>query len=192
MDERLREIRKLLLGQTQRMQDGSIMAVQTSGHRNGRRFQGVSTGWGAIHFLGITHRTRSCALRTAISHETLSNIMKTQGRIVHLEKSPKTLACLVQRPATKPVLITLQWDGKRFLITAYTARGIFAPLTCRIMLGVFGKKLPGTMEKYQDKTRKNKRSAGKKKQPQSTTKKKSKNTTQKDSRNGMRSRKKKR
>lgn len=189
MDERLREIRKLLLGQTQMMQDGSIMAVQTSGHGNGRRFQGVSTGWGAVHFLGITHRTRSCALRTSISQETLSNIMKTQGRIVHLGKSPKTFACLVQHPAIKPVLITLQWDGKRFLITAYTARGIFAPLTCRIMLSIFGRRLPGTMEKYQEKTRKKQKKCWKEKTTQKRHREKNKNTTQRDSRNGIRSRK---
>ena len=178
MDEGLKEIRRVLLGQTQRLEDGSIMALPAGSHGRGRSFQGVSTGWGAVHLLGITRRARRCTLQKAITLEKLTEILQSQGRLVRLQHTPEALACLCRHWMAEPVLITIQWDGVRFLITAYTARSLFAPLACRRVFRALGKKIPGTMEK-QKREKKARRSNAPRKAPKKAPQKKQKKDTPK-------------
>lgn len=158
MNERLKEIRKVLLGQTQKLDDGSIVAAAHRKHIGGS-FQGVSRGWGVMHVLGIAHRARSCSVKTAIPKGRMREILKTQGELVYLEKSPEVLACLCRSWLLEPVLLTAWWDGKQLIVSAYTARGIFAPLACRRTLKSLEKKLPGKLEQYREKSPQKKRPA---------------------------------
>ncbi len=189
MNERLKEIRKVLLGQTQKLDDGSIMAA-AHGRRIGGSFQGVSRSWGAMHFLGITHRARSCSVRTAIPKGRMREILSTQGELVYLEKSPEVLACLCRSWMLEPVLLTAWWNGKQLIVYAYTARGIFAPLACRRTLKALEKKLPGKLEQYREKTPRNKlpdRSAKKNRQKKAAEKKPQKNAAKKNAKKDGRS-----
>ncbi len=182
MNERLKEIRKVLLGQTQKLDDGSIMA-SAHGRRSGRSFQGVSSGWGAMHFLGITHRARACSVKTAIPKGRMREILKTQGEPVYLEKSPEVLACLCRRWMLEPVLLTAWWNGKQLIVFAYTARGIFAPLACRRTLKALEKKLPAKLEPYREKPSQKKppvKSAKKSKQKKAAEKKPRKSAAKKN------------
>lgn len=193
MNERLKEIRKVLLGQTQKLDDGSIVAATHRKHIGGS-FQGVSRGWGVMHVLGIAHRARSCSVKTAIPKGRMREILKTQGELVYLEKSPEVLACLCRSWLLEPVLLTAWWDGKQLIVYAYTARGIFAPLACRRALKALEKKLPTKLEPYREKPPQKKqpgKSVKKNRQKKAAEKKTQRNAAKKNAQKDDRSDRKK-
>lgn len=189
MNERLKEIRKVLLGQTQKLDDGSIAAAARR-RRIGGSFQGVSRSWGVMHVLGIAHRARSCSIKTAIPKGRMREILRTQGELVYLEKSPEVLACLCRSWLLEPVLLTVWWDGKQLIVYAYTARGIFAPLACRKTLKSLEKKLPGKLEPYREKPLQKKlpaKSAKKNRKKKAAEKKTQRNAAKKNTKKDGRS-----
>ncbi len=141
MDERTREIRRILLGRCRRMEDGSLEVIPSEERWQPRSFQGVSAGWGAIHFLGITHRTRSCRLQAGAPKSGLEESMEALGRAVHLESAQGTSACLCSSLLAAPVLLTASRDGSCIEMSAYTARGVLAPLRCRRALRMLERRL---------------------------------------------------
>lgn len=50
MDEQTKEIRQILLGRFQKEKDGSLSEVPAGSHWRMGGFQGLSAGWGAVHF----------------------------------------------------------------------------------------------------------------------------------------------
>ena len=147
MDERTREIRQVLLGRCRRLEDGSLSVIPAEERWQLGSFQGVSTGWGAIHFLGLSHRERSCPLQAGMPKDCLEDAMKTLGRAVYLEPSQEFSACLCNNWLTTPVLLMASRDGNRVEMSAYTARGALAPLRCRRALRMLERRLLGTVEK---------------------------------------------
>ena len=156
MDESLKEIRQVLLGKTQKSEDGTLRTVQ---HRQLCSFQGASAGVGALRFLGISRKNWVCSPQKPVSAEKLKKIVKTQGQMVYLEKTPDVLAYLCRNWMLNPVLITAAQENKRIIISTYTARSIFAPLSCRRALKALEKRLSGTIEKTK-KARSNGRKTG--------------------------------
>lgn len=141
MDIRMKEIRQLLLGRFERREDGCLTARPIGQRADIRGVQGVSVGWGAVHFLGIAHRSRLIEMPAGTKAERLDEAMKALGRPVRLETSSELSACLVQRLMATPVVLTACWDGKDVEATAYTARGITSPMTCRRALRTLEKML---------------------------------------------------
>ena len=131
MDERTKEIRQILLGRCQKTEDGCLAVLPAGEHRRLRGFQGVSEGWGALHFFGVTHRDRSCPLPAGTPKKRLEECMKAMGQTVRLEKSHGLSACLFQYRMAAPILLTANWDGNCVEMSAYTARDALAPFLCR-------------------------------------------------------------
>lgn len=141
MDDRTKEIRQLLLGRFDRGEDGRLTARPVGQRPDLRGIQGVSTGWGAVHFLGIARRNRPIEMPAGAATERLEEVMQMLGRPVHLETAPTLSACLVQHWMASPVVLTACWDGAEVDATAYTARGIAARMTCRRALRTLEKAL---------------------------------------------------
>lgn len=144
MDEQTREIRQILLGRFQKEEDGSLAAVPAGSHWRLGGFQGLSTGWGAVHFLGIAHRKQDCSLSSGMQKAQLDEAMKTFGRVVQLKKSPGVSACLCQHWMTAPVLLTVACEGAVIEMSVYTTRGILSRLACRRALQMLERRLTGT------------------------------------------------
>ena len=159
MDEQTKEIRQILLGRFQRRDDGSLTAVPAGEHWRLGGFQGLSVGWGAMHFLGIAHKKRDCTLSTGMQKAQLDEAMKIFGRVVQLEKSPGVSACLSQHWMTAPVLITAACEGNNIEMSAYTTRGLLSSLACRRALRMLENRLTGMAKakKKKGKTTKRKR-----------------------------------
>lgn len=141
MDDRMKEIRQILLGRFDRGEDGRLTARPVGRRPDLRGIQGVSTGWGAVHFLGIARQNRQIEMPAGAAAERLDEVMRTLGRPVHLETSPELSACLMQRLMASPVVLTACWDGKDVEATAFTARGVTSPMTCRRALRTLEKML---------------------------------------------------
>ena len=144
MDEQTKEIRQILLGRFQKEKDGSLSEVPAGSHWRMGGFQGLSAGWGAVHFLGIAHRKQACSLSSGMQKAQLDEAMKTFGRVVQLKKSPGISACLCQHWMTAPVLLTVAWEGADIDMSAYTTRGILSPFACRRALQMLERRLTGT------------------------------------------------
>ncbi len=159
MDERTKEIRQILLGRFQRKEDGSLTTIPTGKHWQLGDFQGLSVGWGAMHFLGIAHKKRDCTLSTGMQKAQLDEAMKIFGRVVQLEKSPGVSACLSQHWMTTPVLLTAACEGTSIEMSAYTTRGILSSIVCRRALQILESRLTGTAKakKQKEKTTKRER-----------------------------------
>ena len=141
MDNKVKEIRRILLGQLTRTEDGRLAAAQ-SGQR--MRFQGLVNGWGAVRFLGVTHRERKYQLADKASAKEARNILTQMGQAVELKETPKASACLCRFFMMAPVLVTVETAGTQLQVTSYTGRDALAPLLCRRALDGFEKGLPET------------------------------------------------
>lgn len=141
MDNKRKEIRRILLGQLARTEDGRLAAAQ-SGHR--MRFQGLVNGWGSVRFLGITRRERKYQMANKASVKEVRNILSRMGQAVELKETPKASACLCRFFMMAPVLVTVETAGTQLRVTAYTGRDPLAPLLCRRALNGFEKGLPET------------------------------------------------
>lgn len=141
MNAQMKEIRQLLLGRFVRGEDGCLTARPAGQRTDLRGVQGVSTGWGAVHFLGIAHREQCIPIPAGTAPALLEDAMKALGRPVRLETSPELSACLIQRLMASPVVLTVCRDGAELEATAYTARGLASPLTCRRTLRALEKTL---------------------------------------------------
>ena len=141
MDDRMKEIRQLLLGRFVHGEDGCLTARPTGQRADIRSVQGVSTGWGAVHFLGIAHREQRIPMSAGTAEESLEDVMKTLGRPVRLETAPTLSACLIQRLMVSPIVLEAFRDGDEIKATAYTARGTVSQLTCRRALRALEKAL---------------------------------------------------
>lgn len=144
MDERTKEIRQILLGRFQRKEDGSLAAAPKGNHWRPGGFQGLSVGWGAVHFLGISHSKLDCSLSSGVQKAQLDAAMQTLGQVVQLEKSPGISACLCQHWMAAPVLLTAACEGTNIEMSAYTTRGVLASLVCRRTLRMLESRLTGT------------------------------------------------
>lgn len=159
MDEQTKEIRQILLGRFQKEEDGILAAVPSGRPWRLGGFQGLSAGWGAVHFLGIAHKKQDCSLSTGVQKAQLDEAMRTFGRVVQLKKSPKTTACLCQHWMSAPVLLTAVCEGTSIEMSAYTTRGLLSSLVCRRSLRMLERRLRGTtgVETPREKTAKKKR-----------------------------------
>lgn len=148
MDERLSEIRRILLGKYQRTVEGSLSAIPLGERRQLLPgVQGHSTGRLTIRILGIAHKSQRCALQSVPSKEQLDKKMKTLGQLVQLESAPTASVCLCKYWMTAPVLLLADRDGDCVEMTAYTARDVFASVACRRALRKLRNTLTETTEK---------------------------------------------
>lgn len=141
MDNKVKEIRRILLGQLTWTEDGRLAAAQ-SGQR--MRFQGLVNGWGAVRFLGVTHRERKYQMADKASAKEARNILTQMGQAVELKETPKAAACLCRFFMMAPVLVTVETAGTQLQVTSYTGRDPLAPMLCRRALDGFEKGLPET------------------------------------------------
>ena len=141
MDNKVKEIRRILLGQLTWTEDGRLAAAQ-SGQR--MRFQGLVNGWGAVRFLGVTHRERKYQLADKASAKEARNILTQMGQAVELKETPKASACLCRFFMMAPVLVTVETAGTQLQVTAFTGRDPLSPMLCRRALDGFEKGLPET------------------------------------------------
>ena len=141
MNDRMKEIRQLLLGRFVHGEDGCLTARPTGQRIDICAMQGVSAGWGAVHFLGVAHRNRLIEMPAGTKAEQLEEAMRALGRPVHLETSPTLSACLMQRLKALPVVLTACWDGTEVDVIAYTARGLTSQMTCHRALRALEKAL---------------------------------------------------
>lgn len=141
MDNDMKEIRRILLGQLMRTEDGRLAAAQ-SGQR--MRFQGLVNGWGAVRFLGVTHRERKYQMVNKVSVKEARNILSRMGQAVELREMPKASACLCRLFMMPPVLVAVETDGTQLRVMAFTGRDLLAPSLCRRTLNAFEKGLPET------------------------------------------------
>lgn len=139
MDNKAKEIRRILLGQLTWTEDGRLTAAQ-SGQR--MRFQGLVNGWGAVRFLGVTHRERKYQLADKASAKEVRNILSRMGQAVELKETPKAFACLCRFFMMAPVLVTVETAGTQLQVTAFTGRDPLSPMLCRRALDGFEKELP--------------------------------------------------
>lgn len=138
------EIRRILLGQTVQTEDGSLAAPKP-----GARvlFRGMVNGWGAVRFFGITHRVRCYRMGGGISLRAADKILSRMGRKVALSEGAQVSACLCQSPMASPVLLTVEQEGNKWTVTAFTGRSPMAALHCRRVLNRFARGLPeGTVQ----------------------------------------------
>lgn len=152
MDERTKELRRILLGQYICEADGSLTVLPTGIQNTLPRFQGLSAGWGAMHFGGMTHRSRSCTPSAGMTREKLESVLKALGRLVRLESEPQAQVCLFQYRMALPVLLVAEQSGRDITVTAYTARDALAWLRCRVAL----RRLCGALTKPSDEEKKQK------------------------------------
>lgn len=158
MDKRSSEIRRILLGKYQRTAEGSLAAITPDERRRILPgMQGHSTGRFAMRILGIAHRSQRCSLQSELSKEQLDRKMKTLGQLAVLESAPAAAGCLCKHWMTAPVFLLADRDGDCIEMTAYTARGIFAPVVCRRALRRLRNALSETTEKRKEQGAKRKR-----------------------------------
>ncbi len=134
MDERTRELRRILLGQYKREPDGTLTVLPAGIQNTLPRFQGLSTGWGAMHLGGMTRRSRNYDAPAGMDREKLEGALKTLGRLVRLESAPQAAACLFQYRMALPVLLVAEQDDSGAAVTAYTPRDALAQFRCRLAL----------------------------------------------------------
>lgn len=143
MDDQKREIQRVLLNRTHRELDGSLAAVPP-----GMRLpmQGLGTGWGALHLLGMTCIRRQYRSGSGTAAEAARVALSRLGRSVRLEESPQAEACLCRSLLSTPVLITTEQQGTLLTVSAYTARGALSALRCRRALDALEKSFPEALE----------------------------------------------
>lgn len=141
MDSRKKEIRRILLGRLALTEDGRLTADRTDRRI---RFQGLVNGWGAVRFLGVAHRERNYQLADEASAKEAGQILSRMGRAVELRETPEASACLCRFFMAPPVLVTVETEGKRLRVAAFTGRDPLAPLLCRRALNGFEQELPKT------------------------------------------------
>lgn len=140
------EIRQILLGRVVQLENGCLAAAKP-----GQRllFQGMVNGWGAVRLLGITRRVRCYRVKGKFSFHLAEKLLHQMGRKVELSEAGQGLACLCQNPMASPVLMTVEQEGDRWTVTAYTGRSPMAPLHCRRLLNRFAGGLPQGAEQVE-------------------------------------------
>ena len=134
MDERTKEIRQALLGRCVMAQDGTLEVIPASDRKIRLGMQGVSAGWGAVHFFGVTCRRAVCEAKNPVTVPQLEGHMQSVGRLLRLSTAPDTAACLCHGYMSSPILLTAQPAADGVEIAAYTARSLLSSLRCRSAL----------------------------------------------------------
>lgn len=143
MNEQEKEIRRILLNRTRLGADGCITATQAGAHD---LLQGLGTGWGSIHILGLACRQRQYRMKGGAAADFLPEVLNRLGRKVRLETAPQADACLCRGLLSMPVLVTAEREKRMIRVSAYTARDATAELRCRRVLNALEKGLPETVE----------------------------------------------
>lgn len=190
--ERTDEIRQILLGRLVHIGDGIWMADKPELPKSFRsafefqglsRRQGVVSGSGSVRFFGITRRV--CVYKPAgkadEAFEALAPILGALGRIVYLEEFPDAAVCYCRFFLRNPMLLTLEVEEDKLVLTTFTARTLFAWVNCRLSIKAFERQLPEDVIKLKTPKvkRSDKKSAKKaKKQKKKKIKKRDKEKTE--------------
>lgn len=148
MDDKQREIRRILLGHTHRQEDGRL-AAEEPGTRFA--FQGVRNGWSAVRIFGVgcTAREYSCPREEAL-HRVYTAFSHV-GSEIRLKTMPQA-QCSLYRPAMgMPILLTAELQEEGILLAAYSGRSPLAPLLRKLLLGKAEKHLPESFVRQQKK-----------------------------------------
>ena len=126
MDERTKEIRRVLRGQFTYENDGRLILAT----RNPLKIQsdGMFFGIDGIRVLGVGVRERTYAVRgeaKATQNACVKNML-LRGPQVILRTAPNTLAVLHYPITSDPSILTLDAVGNRYVFRVYAARSLFA------------------------------------------------------------------
>ena len=148
--EQKREIRTLLLGRTQLIEDGRAAALRPGDHR---MINGVGDGAGAVRLLGIGRRTQLLSTKLPESRvlEQGRGIMRDIGRQVFLWEQPEVPCCLIRYILTRPVVLTLQYLEGKPVLTAWAGRGATGWISRRRAISAFLKRMPQQIKALPDK-----------------------------------------
>lgn len=139
------EVRKILLGQIEKMEDGAITSKLE------RSFQALgSDGSQKVRLWGLTSRTDGYRSK-ANQKKTMQNArdaMLNIGRRVHLRENEEAEACLMKTYVFYPVvLVFAHGQGGEFWLSAYSARALTSRLAIRIAVKQFEKSVPESLQR---------------------------------------------
>lgn len=169
-----KEIKLALIGRIMPL-EGNIWVVAPPEARI--PVQGLSDGSGNVRLFGITQRERFYRVDRD-THEAflqVAPIIGKMGKIIQLEESPETAACLYRSFWASSVLLALDWEADGLRLTAYTGRAMSAWWACRHAMDRFEKKLPDwvikeeTEKKEEEKPDKQEEKTGKKDEKETGT-----------------------
>lgn len=162
-----REIRRVLSGRVEPMEDGRLIALPA----DDLRVLGVSDGAEATRFFGVIHRARCYETKNGRAKvmKLAQTGMQNIGRGLILLEQPDTLACRVRYMLTPPVVLTFRYERGIPILTAWTGRS----LTGRISLGrairAFESNLPEELRMSAKKAPKEKKEKQKDGKPEENT-----------------------
>ncbi|MBQ3578228.1 MAG: hypothetical protein II974_06155 [Firmicutes bacterium] len=162
-----KEVKSVLMGRMLPTEDGRLSSIP----KNDFRLPiGISDGAGAVRFFGLARKAR----RLDTKEPRLSvmaavpKAMQNIGRALILQELPYVRACFIRYVMTRPVVITLEYEGEVPYVTAWAGRGISGLISINRALKALAGELPGSIrlsEEEPPKPAKKKREK-KKKQPE--------------------------
>ena len=144
MTEFKREIRKVFLGRTIRLEDGRLSPI---GPDDLAIPSGVADGALGIRILGVGHKNQllETSLNEEMTIEAVREAMKDIGRGVLFREQPEIVACLIRYVLTKPAMLTFTFREGEPVLTAWAGRGFSGPIARSRALKALKKKLPDTV-----------------------------------------------
>ncbi|MBO4886907.1 MAG: hypothetical protein J5589_01165 [Firmicutes bacterium] len=144
MTEFKREIRKVFLGRTIRLEDGRLSPI---GPDDLAIPSGVADGALGIRILGVGHKNQllETSLNEEMTIEAVREAMKDIGRGVLFRQQPEIVACLIRYVLTKPAMLTFTFREGEPVLTAWAGRGFSGPIARGRALKALKKKLPETV-----------------------------------------------
>lgn len=141
MNNKKREIRRILMGQTIRQEDGSYVAAQS-----GRRmiFQGVQNGSSAVRFFGVGRKRRRYAVTNEASLAQVQEAFSHVGSKLSLKALPDAVCCLYRTALGSPALLTAELLEDTVEVSVYAGRTPLAPVRRRFLFSRVEKYLPDT------------------------------------------------
>ena len=138
-----KEIRDILLGRIVRLEDG-LWAAAPAGTQV--PFYGARDGAVDVRLFGVTYRSDCCqteGMEPSIAFAAAETALNSMGRPMRLRSMPERKACLYAPYWIAPVLLTIEQDGNRLWLTAYTGKSmLIGRFRCRIALWILERRLP--------------------------------------------------
>lgn len=140
--DKYQEIRTILTGRVA-YSNGAYVAAESLLKMN---YQGTYNGSSAARIFGISCRSN---LYQADSMDaaafTTRKIFEVLGRPVLLRSAPEVPACMLRQLLANPVILTLEQENEKLIVSAYTARTVLSFLSLSRAIRRFEKQLPEGM-----------------------------------------------
>lgn len=149
MDERTKEIRKILTGfisyETYEYAGTVIVAAKNLLRYRG---EGGFVGADSARFFGVRSEMKQYVIprkKVEEVHAACFELMLNLGRRVYLYSAPDALTVLCRPAFRAPLIVTMEAKGVQLLVCVYTARTLLSRLNMRRMLEKLAQVLPSEM-----------------------------------------------